>query len=345
LSRPNRPEFQLLVRGFHVKTRSKLTALTTAALIAAGVSGVTWGAAVAAEIGKSAEAGKSTEPDSRDLETKLADARARLEQAARDVAELSAQMSGPLMDKLMVFDSEGLSRAVIGVQLDPESGKDGARVQEISPGGPADEAGLRVGDVITAINGTDVKGERTAKQVVRLMHKVAPESKVNVRVTREGKSREFVVTARQGLNYFYGLQPPIPPLPPLPPDFAGGGRTFGPVIIHGPLSEMELASLTPQLGRYFGTDKGVLVVRAPKDFKLEDGDVILAIDGREPTSGSHATRILGSYQPGEKIAIKIMRQQKVVNVETTLPERGHMGEPGLDRKVRIIEKLGRETAT
>jgi S1-C subfamily serine protease len=118
---------------------------------------------------------------------------------------------------------------------------------------------------------------------------------------------------------------------------------------------MELVSLTPQLGRYFGTDKGVLVVRAPKDFKLEDGDVILAIDGRAPTSGSHATRILGSYQPGEKIAIKVMRQQKTVNVDTTLPERGPPGRPGRegreghegpDGKVRLDRRVaGTESAT
>jgi S1-C subfamily serine protease len=87
----------------------------------------------------------------------------------------------------------------------------------------------------------------------------------------------------------------------------------------------------------------VLVVRAPKDFKLEDGDVILAIDGREPTSGSHATRILGSYQPGEKIAIKLMRQQKTVNVETMLPQREPLMGPGRDRKVRMIYKEGNAT--
>ncbi len=123
------------------------------------------------------------------------------------------------------------------------------------------------------------------------------------------------------------------------------------MFIRGPLGEMELVSLTPQLGRYFGTDKGVLVVRAPKDFKLEDGDVILAIDGRAPTSGSHATRILGSYQPGEKIAIKVMRQQKTVNVDTTLPERGPPDagrgvRGGPTGKVRLDRRVaGREAAT
>jgi C-terminal processing protease CtpA/Prc len=282
---------------------------------------------------------KEFDAKNKDLDAKLAEAQARLEKAARDVAELSSEIGGPLMDKFMVFNGEGPSRAIIGVQLDPESGKEGARIQEVSPGGPADEAGLHVGDVITTINGTDVKGDGPARQVMHLMHKVAPESKVNVRVTREGKSRDFVVTARHGAT-FLGLQhPPIPPLPPIPPGFPEAGvSTFGPVMIHGQLGDMELATLTPQLGRYFGTDKGVLVVRAPKDFKLEDGDVILAIDGRQPSSGSHATRILSSYQSGEKITIKLMRQQKTVNVETTLPDRMSFMGSGPNHKVRIMRK-------
>jgi len=101
-----------------------------------------------------------------------------------------------------------------------------------------------------------------------------------------------------------------------PPSFPG---TF---MFHRPLMDMELATLTPRLGSYFGADKGVLVVRAPAggSLKLEDGDVILAIDGRQPTSGSHATRILGSYQPGEKITLRIVRQHKTLDLEATLPE-------------------------
>jgi predicted metalloprotease with PDZ domain len=282
--------------------------------------------------------------DSRDLESRLADARARLEQSAHEVAELSSQVGGEWVDKFMVYNDEGPSRAVIGVQLDSESGKDGARIQEVSPGGPADDAGLHVGDVITAINGSEVKGESSARQVMRLMRKVSPDGKVNVRVTREGKSRDVVVTARRGPTFLGMRRPFMAPMAPLPPGVppvpvppgvpAAGVSTFGPVIIHGPLGEMELATLTPQLGRYFGTDKGVLVVRAPKDFKLEDGDVILAIDGREPMSGSHATRILASYQPGEKVSIKVMRQQKVANVETTLPERQALLTPAGEEAVR-----------
>jgi len=282
--------------------------------------------------------------DTRDLEAKLADARARLEQAAHEVAELSNEMGGQWVDKFMVFNNELPGKAVIGVQLDPESDKGGARIQEVSPGGPADEAGLRPNDVITSINGTEVKGENSARQVMHLMRRVGPGSKVDVRVTRDGKPRDFVITTR-GNATFLGMREPFmgPMLPPLPGGPDVHFRTFGPVIIHGPLGDMELATLTPQLGRYFGTDKGVLVVRAPKDLKLEDGDVILAIDGREPTSGSHATRILSSYQPGEKVSVKVMRQQKTMNVETKLPERHALMEPGhdapdRDQKARVIPR-------
>jgi type II secretory pathway component PulC len=322
------------------------TGLTVAAMLAASVGLLTPVSVLAAgdeaASDKSPEAiylstkGDAEDADARstDLDAKLADARARLEEAAHEVAELSSQMSGPLVDRMTAIYGQWPQRAVLGVQLDEHSGKDGARIQEVSPGGAAAEAGLHAGDVITQINGTEVKGDRSAWQVVKAMRSVEPDSKVKVRVTREGKPQDFVVTVRRGTTFLGMREPPIPPGPPMPPGppfppgIRDGGGVFGPMIIHGPLGEMELASLTPQLGRYFGTDKGVLVVRAPKDFKLEDGDVILAIDGREPTSGSHATRILGSYQPGEKIAIKLMRQQKTVNVETMLPERGSRLEPG-----------------
>lgn len=278
---------------------------------------------------------KTSDDNTDDIEAKLEAARARLQQAAHEVAELSTQMSKPFMDKFFLLSGEGPPRVVIGVQLDTASGRDGARIEDVSPGGPAAEAGLRAGDVIVGINGSDVKGEDTARQVLRLMHDVAPESKVKVRVLREGKPQEFTVTARRGMGFMSR------PAPPRPPGFSDRDFRFDlPTMIHGPLADMELATLTPQLGRYFGTEKGVLVVRAPKEegFKLQDGDVILAIDGREPTSGSHATRILSSYQPGEKISLRLMREHKTINVETTLDER-----QGPQRKLGAIRKEGAPT--
>lgn len=88
-----------------------------------------------------------------------------------------------------------------------------------------------------------------------------------------------------------------------------------------PGQTMRLITLTPRLGSYFGTDHGVLVVRAPAAgaLKLEDGDVILTIGGRVPASSSQAIRILTSYDPGEKIRLVILREHHRMDITTTLP--------------------------
>jgi predicted metalloprotease with PDZ domain len=248
-----------------------------------------------------------------DLDAQLESARKRLEQAAHDVARLSSQLSGTVIDRVMPFEP---GHAIIGVQLDPAAGAAGARVREVSPGGPAAEAGIHVGDVIVAVNGTELKDDQPARQVVRIMRDVKPDAKVSVRVSRDGKMRDFTVTARPGPTVLARVRG-LPDLGFGPfPEFQGA------FMFHEPLMDMELATLTPRLGSYFGSEQGVLVVRAPADgtLKLEDGDVILAIDGRQPTSGSHATRILSSYQPGEKLTLRIIRQHKTLEVDATLPE-------------------------
>jgi serine protease Do len=252
-----------------------------------------------------------------DVEAQLKAARQKLEQAAHEVAELSTRLGKPLVDRLMLM-GEGPGHAVIGVQLDPKDSTDGAHVHDVSPGGPAAEAGIRSGDVIVSVNGTDVKVGHPAAEVARLMRDVEPNAKVKIHVMRDSKPADFEVTARPVENAW--AMPGMPPHPGMPfygvpPGFPGG--------MHGPVAGMELATLTPQLGAYFGTDKGVLVLRAPRNaaFNLQDGDVILTIDGREPTSGSHATRILASYQAGEKVKLQVMRQRKRITVEATVSER------------------------
>jgi C-terminal processing protease CtpA/Prc len=261
-------------------------------------------------------------------------ARHRLEVAAQQLAALSAQMYGPMAKRFAAF--AGPPHVLVGVQLDDSSGDAGARVREVSPGGPAQQAGVHSGDLIVAVNGTNVRGQEPAGRVVELLHDVKPGDKVDLKVLRDGKTRDLTVTARPGGNdLFIGLN--LPDFPPLPRVRAVGEWRGAPMIIGGPVADMELAPLTPGLGRYFGTDSGVLVVRAPPErgLGLQDGDVILSIGGRKPTDSSHVIRILSSYDPGEKITLEVMRMHRRISVATTVP-----AEPPLSQRPFIIRREG-----
>jgi S1-C subfamily serine protease len=87
---------------------------------------------------------------------------------------------------------------------------------------------------------------------------------------------------------------------------------------------MQLVPLTAALGTYFGTSKGLLVVRGPESdvLGLRDGDVILDIGGREPTTPEHAIRILGSFEPGEAMKITVMREKRRQTLDVKVPAQG-----------------------
>src|SRR5687767_9759282 len=114
-------------------------------------------AAAVAQTPKSVEAqaakdAAKVEADEARTRAKLEEARARLDKAARDVAELSTQLGANVRHDIRVVDG-GPRKAVLGIQVDPDSGSDGVRVLNVSPGGPAAEAGLRDTDVIISLDG------------------------------------------------------------------------------------------------------------------------------------------------------------------------------------------------
>jgi C-terminal processing protease CtpA/Prc len=257
----------------------------------------------------------------------LEDARRRLDEAARQVAELSAQLGRNEGRGFMFIDRDGgPRRAVLGVQIDPASGKEGARVLKVSPGGAAEEAGLANGDVIVALDDLKVAGkEDPNRAVVEHMRGVKPEQKVKVKVLRAGKNKDFLVVARPMVlgDRVFNVQ-----VPEMGAVVGGFGNAMPHVrqfrtFFRGDFGGLELASITPKLGAYFGATEGVLVVQAPDNeaFKLEDGDVIQTIDGRKPEDGAHALRILRSYQSGEKLTLTVLRQRKALSLAVTMPER------------------------
>jgi type II secretory pathway component PulC len=281
--------------------------------------------AFAAGAGAAEQDSKSANDDARsqaELERKLAEARKRLDEAAREVANLSMSMSDDMVPHIRKFVMNG-PRAVLGINLgeNDEAKGGGVEVVSVSPGGAAERAGLKAGDVLTQINGKALKsqGDESAReQLLEAMRKVNPGDSVALSYRRDNKVVNANLVAQPLKDRFFTraipATPGIPPMPHMPNFvFMRGDGVFG---------SAELVPMTPKLGQYFGTETGLLVVRAPDDsrLKLEDGDVIVDIDGRTPSSPSHALRILSSYQPGEKLKLNVLRAKKRMSFEITVPE-------------------------
>jgi S1-C subfamily serine protease len=245
-----------------------------------------------------------------ELERRLEDAHRRLEDAAREVAELSSGLTADA-ESLHLSVGHGM-RPMLGVQLDAAPADGGARIVSVSPGSAAAAAGLQPGDVITSVNG---KAVRDATDVARAIQHLAPGTSASIARQRGGKVDKVEVAPRvldPRLMVLLGDGPEALDLGALADLHRHGAGGWG---------ELELAALSPDLGRYFGADHGVLVVHAPRMLseRLKDGDVILSIGGREPDSVAHALRILRSYQPGEKVTLAIERDRKPQTVELSLP--------------------------
>lgn len=235
------------------------------------------------------------------------------------------------------------SRPRIGVMVDSRPDKDrdliGARLAGITEGGPADKAGLKEGDIITRFNGIALGGSTSddddqsgpAARLVELARKLEPGDTVQVEYRRGSESRKATLVA-ENLRGFAGGRSFSFQMPEMDhfrvrPD--GLPRMLMPDGESGPVrllmeerDGMQLTALSPELGEYFGTREGILVLKAPKESsELRAGDVILSIGGRTPTSVAHARRILGSYDAGETAKLEIMRKQKKQSITWKAPER------------------------
>lgn len=268
--------------------------------------------ATAAESGK-----KAQEPSQAELEQQLEAARKRLDAAAREVAELSMALSENIVPPVPPFFGMSRQRALLGINLGSSRGAsaDGVAIVSVSPGGAAAEAGLKAGDVLLELNGATLQGDDDSprEKLMDVMRDVKPGDKVPVSYRREGKVLKATLTAQPIADRMFTM-----PLPPLEPGMIARGF----MRAEGVFGSAELVALTPKLGQYFGTETGLLVVRAPDDsrLKLEDGDVIVDIDGRKPANPSHALRILSSYQAGEKLELNVLRARKRMTFEITIPD-------------------------
>ena len=231
-------------------------------------------------------------------------------------------------------DNRGRIGVIVDTRANTAGDKVGARIEGITPGGPAEKAGLKAGDVITRFNGTALGGVAAdddedsgpGMKLIELARDLDPGDSVQVEYRRGTEAAKKLTLVAENLG---GDLVRIPGM-------GGMGGMMGPNDWHfdfgprgnlelgfrTPWGGMELVKLNPELGEYFGTREGVLVVSAPDDsaLALKGGDVILTIGGRKPSSPMQAMRILRTYEAGESVAIEVMRKQKRATVTWKVPE-------------------------
>lgn len=90
-----------------------------------------------------------------------------------------------------IMDTGTSQTPVVGVTVDSQYAGPGARVSEVTAGGAADQAGLRAGDVITAVDGRQIADSTALIVAVR---DNAVGDQVELTVDRGGSTEEITVT-------------------------------------------------------------------------------------------------------------------------------------------------------
>jgi serine protease Do len=182
-----------------------------------------------------------------------------------------------------------VTRAYIGVQVQPVTAgiaeslglkkAEGALVDETQPDTPAAKAGLKAGDVITAVNGTAVKDSR---DLARQISTMTPGSSAKLDVVRQGESKTIDVTLEKMPNQ----------------QQANAGveqDNSGPSVPHLGLSVAPANEVAGAGG------KGLVVTDVDPDGKaaehgFKSGDVILEVAGKSVSSASELRQALAAAQ-------------------------------------------------
>ena len=204
-------------------------------------------------------------------------------------------------------------RIGLGVVMAPNSGN-GVKIAAVSPKGPAKDAGLQAGDVITAIHGKSItaKDQAGIDQARVALADLKEGQTVKLAYTRSGKAVSATLKAAKIEPQMIVNRETRGPMP------GGAPRAFA---FATRWSGMNLAELNPQLGRYFGANAGVLVLSPKTEFpQLQAGDVITKVDGKAVVRSRDVLEAMRGRKEGEKVALSILRDRKPQSVSISMPK-------------------------
>jgi serine protease Do len=174
----------------------------------------------------------------------------------------------------------------------------GVVLTDIYPGGPADRAGLKRGDVVTQIDGRDVEDGDSLRFRIAT-HPVG--ATVRMTVWRDGRDRAVAVSL---------IAPPETP-----------PRDLTPLRGNHPLAGATVANLSPALVEEIGAaelpPRGVVIVEVRRGspaqmIRLSPGDMLLKINDREIRTVEDLRRIVAAPQLPWRMAVR--RGERVVTL-------------------------------
>ena len=218
---------------------------------------------------------------------------------------------------------------------------DGVMVNGVVDGSPAEEAGLKEGDVILKYDGKDATSVR---RLTRMIDDTAPKTKVDLLVLRDGAQKTIQVeigeeedsdwswSGTPGSNYSFNFRAPRAPRAPIAPEAPDVPDTPRPPRAYafslGQLSTshigVALYDMSDQLAEHFGVkDGGALINDVVKDGPaakagLQAGDIIVEVDHRPVHDVDDVRRAISKKDDGEKVTIMVARgpnEMKTVDVE------------------------------
>ena len=201
-----------------------------------------------------------------------------------------------------------VTRGSIGVQFTEERGTNpitlkslgathGVVIEGVDPGSPAERAGLKAGDVISAINGATVK---TGNDLVNPIASAPLGSKVKITYYRDKEAKETTATVEDRTHVFPNTAGRVTNTP----DDAAPAE-FG----------LRVESLTPDRAQHVGVEgqKGVLVSEVEPtsfadDLGFTPGDVISEVNGQSVSSVDEYHKAVSKLKPGENVVFKVLRR-------------------------------------
>ena len=211
-----------------------------------------------------------------------------------------------------IIKNGSVTRGSIGIswnptQMKPETLKalgasHGVIVDAVTPGGPADKAGLKGEDIVLAINGKDVKN---GDELVARIADTPIGEKVNITVDRNGKRMDLATVVADRAEVFKD-----------DPRFARfrkkedapvsetGEAKFG--IYVRPLTPEDKESMKLE------SDRGVVVTRVQEEsfageVGIRENDIIVSIN-RQPVGGvEDIKKIQATLKTGDAVAFRVLR--------------------------------------